>query len=127
MKYLTNEDLHEFLSKSRMELASTHTRLSLPIIIRIYKKMKANLKFPAIKVDGNIICDGHHRYIASLLANYQLEKISWVSSSSIVVIDWDTVSFDQNVWDSPKEVEIRNQQDAIYNEMTLSEIVALLA
>ena len=33
-------------------------------------------KFPPIKVNGNIIVDGHHRYIASKIANVPLETVA---------------------------------------------------
>jgi len=32
-------------------------------------------RFPAIKVDGNIIVDGHHRYIASRIANIPIDIV----------------------------------------------------
>ena len=126
MDRITKEIIVDLLSENEIELSSTHTRLSLPIINRIYKKMLANIKIPAIKVEGNFICDGHHRYVASLLAKYQLERISWVSTSATTVIDWKTVSFDEGDWDTPEEVNLRNRQDAEYNNIPIEEIVELL-
>ena len=49
-------------------LKSTHERLCFPVIKRLYTKMKIGIKFSGIKVDGDLIIDGHHRYLASLLA-----------------------------------------------------------
>lgn len=126
MKNINKEIVLELISNSEIELSSTHTKLSLPIINRIYRKMLANLKIPAIKVQDNQICDGHHRYVASLLANYQLERISWVSSSASIIIDWETVSFDEHDWDTPEEIDLRNRQDAAYNDMPVAKIIALL-
>ena len=47
---ITKEIKVDFISKNEIELASTHTRLFLQIINRIFKKMSANIKIPAIKV-----------------------------------------------------------------------------
>ncbi|MDI9365061.1 MAG: hypothetical protein QM541_08935 [Flavobacterium sp.] len=126
MERITKEMIVEFISKNEIELASTHTRLSMPIINRIFKKMSANIKIPAIKVEGNFICDGHHRYVASLLAKYPLERISWVITSATSVIDWKTVSFDDGDWDTEEEVNLRNRQDADYNNISIEKIVELL-
>lgn len=126
MENINKEIVLELISNSEIELSSTHTKLSLPIINRIYRKMLANLKIPAIKVQDNLICDGHHRYIASLLANYQLERISWVSSAASIIIDWETVSLDEHDWDTPEEINLRNRQDVAYNDMPVAKIIALL-
>ena len=88
--------------------------------------MLADIKIPSIKVEGNFICDGHHRYVASLLANYPLERILWVTTSATTVIDWKTVSFDDSDWDTEDEVNLRNRQDAEYNNISIDKIVELL-
>ncbi len=126
MERITKEIIVEFISKNEIELASTHTRLSLPIINRIFKKMAANIKIPPIKVDGNFICDGHHRYVASLLAKYPLDRISWITTSATTLIDWKTVSFDDGDWDTEEEVNLRNRQDADYNNVPIEKIIELL-
>jgi hypothetical protein len=123
---ITKEIIIEFISKNKIELASTHTRLSFPIINRIFRKMSANIKIPPIKVEGDFICDGHHRYVASLLAKYPLERISWVTTSATTVIDWKTVSFDDSDWDSEDEINLRNRQDAEFNNISIEKIVELL-
>ncbi len=48
-------------------------RVSIPRIKRYVTDMLNGDKFPPIKVDGNVIVDGHHRYIASKLANKQID------------------------------------------------------
>ena len=68
------KNLIEHLFKTQnLQLISTHSHLSLTIIIRIYKKMKVNLSFASIQVDDQVIIDGHHWYVASLLANYEID------------------------------------------------------
>lgn len=88
--------------------------------------MIAGIKILPIKVEGNFICDGHHRYVASLLAKYSLERVSWVTTSATTVIDWKTMSFDESDWDTEDEINLRNRQDAEYNSVSIEEIVEML-
>lgn len=88
--------------------------------------MQAGIKFSPIKVDGDLICDGHHRYVAALLANFPIEKIAWQSSSATTAISWSEVYYDENDWDTAFEVKMRNIQDATYNDLTLDQIEDLL-
>ena len=37
--------------------------------------MSVGIKFSAIKIENNLICDGHHRYIAAILSNFKLEIV----------------------------------------------------
>jgi hypothetical protein len=74
MKQLTKVDIENLFKENNVELKSTHSKLCLPIINRIYRKMVIEIKFPSIKVYGDLIIDGHHRYLASLLAAVTLEK-----------------------------------------------------
>jgi len=60
---VTKETIFEFISKNEIELISVHIKLCLPVINRIYRKMCLGIKFSGIKVENNLICDGHHRYI----------------------------------------------------------------
>lgn len=82
MKTITAEYIIEFLEKNDIKLKSTHSKLSLPIINRITKKMAHGIKFDAIKICDDLIIDGHHRYISSMLTNINLEKISSSKSSA---------------------------------------------
>ena len=67
---VTKKIILEFIRKNEVELNASQTKLCLPIINRIFKKMSAGINFSAIKVENNLICDGHHRYLASLFANF---------------------------------------------------------
>jgi hypothetical protein len=67
------EQLIELMHSGKLELISTHEHLSLPVIERIHKKMTLKLLFGSIQVAENVIINGHHRYLASMLANYTLE------------------------------------------------------
>jgi transcription antitermination factor NusA-like protein len=60
MGYITVEVISENLRSKNIDLLSTHTKLSIPIINRLYKKMVNGIKFDDIKVCENLIIDGHH-------------------------------------------------------------------
>jgi len=81
--------------------------------------MLINLSFTGIRVDGNIIIDGHHRYMASLLANYSLDYIACIRSQAKRSIDWESVKFVEEDWDTPAKIRILNEADARYNDMSV--------
>jgi hypothetical protein len=115
-----------FISNNKIELNSTHKKLCVPIINRMVKKMLANIKFPDIKVDNDLICDGHHRYIASVLANFSLEKIPGNITSATPPVEWESVIFEEDDWDTPEKINMLNELDADYNNMTITEIIELM-
>ena len=88
--------------------------------------MLVGIKFPSIKIDDNLIIDGHHRYLASLLANTDLETIPSNKTSATIVYDWNEVVFDVNDWDTEAKILMLNEQDANNNNITLKEIIELL-
>lgn len=88
--------------------------------------MFAGIKFSGIKVEGKLICDGHHRYIASVLANFNLEKIPSATTSATIPIDWKLVTFELDEWDTEAKINMLNIQDAVYNNITIEKIVELL-
>ena len=126
MKKITKEILVEFISKNELELSSTHTKLCLPVINRIFKKMSAGIKFSGIKIESNLICDGHHRYIASILANFPLERIPGTVTSATTVVHWESVTFEDEDWDTPAKISMLNAQDAEFNNIPIGEIIELL-
>ncbi|MBU3715130.1 MAG: hypothetical protein FGM46_09330 [Ferruginibacter sp.] len=112
--------------KNKIELYPTQSKMSLPIIKRLFKKMTAGIKFNGIKVEGNFISDGHHRYIASLLSDFSLERIPANISSSADLIDWESVDIEEEDWDTPAKIKILNEKDAAYNEISIEKITDLL-
>ncbi len=98
----------------------------MPVINRIFKKMYAGIKFPAIKVENNLICDGHHRYIASIFANFPLDRIPGNVTSATTLVQWELVNFEDEDWDTQAKINMLNQQDAEYNNIPLASIVQSL-
>ncbi len=126
MEKITKEIILDFIQKNKIELISTHQKLCLPIINRIFKKMAAGIKFSVIKVENNIICDGHHRYIASILANFPLEKTPGNITSATSTVPWESVIFDEEDWDTAAKIKMLNENDAKYNNISIDEIAELL-
>jgi hypothetical protein len=126
METLTKEIIVDFIQKNNIELSSTQIKLCVPIINRIYKKMCAGIKFSGIKVQNDLICDGHHRYVASVLAQFPLERIPGIASSSTTVVNWESIVFEEEDWDTAAKIDMLNEQDANYNNLPLAKIVELL-
>ncbi len=126
MNDITKETIGQFISSNDIGLASTQPRLCLPIINRMYRKMSAGIQFPGIKIENNLICDGHHRYIASLLAKFQLEKLPGKTASATTAVDWRCVIFEEEDWDTNAKIKMLNEQDAAFNNMPIEQVAALL-
>ena len=84
--------------------------------------MENGIKFDAIKVSESTIVDGHHRYVASVLADLQLPTIKSATTSATIEFDWKDVEFVEEDWDTPEIIQKMNESDAEYNNMTLEQI-----
>lgn len=126
LETIIKERISEYILKNEVRFAATHKKLCLPIIVRIYKKMCAGIKFSGIKVEDNIICDGHHRYIASILAEYKIEIIQGSKTSATIPVDWKSVTFEDEDWDTATKINMLNEQDAEYNDIALERIIEML-
>ena len=88
--------------------------------------MSIGIKFPSIKVDGDLIIDGHHRYVASLLAGKALETVPSIKTTATVVSEWNAVTIDVNDWDTEAKIRMLNEEDANFNGIDIDEITKLL-
>jgi hypothetical protein len=125
MTEITEEIIKEFLKEKELEYLPTHNKLSLPIINRIYKKMINGIKFEIVKVNENIIIDGHHRYISSELAKSEIEKTSYPKTSATIVYSWNDVVFVNEEWDTDYKILYLNQLDAKYNDLSLEKMIEI--
>lgn len=126
MKNITKEFIQKFLSQNKVELCSTQGKLCIPIIDRIYRKMVLEISFSGIKVDDDLICDGHHRYFASLLANRDIERIPSTRTSATIRVEWELVVFVDEDWDTAAKINMLDEQDAKFNNITTAELAELL-
>lgn len=88
--------------------------------------MKAGIRFPPIKIEGNLICDGHHRYIASIFAEFPLDQISTQTTAATEIIAWNVIVFQEDDWDTPSQIEKLNEEDANYYNMEMARILEIL-
>ena len=116
------------IGRYEIPLLPTQVKLSIPVINRIYKKMKLGIPMPGIKVCDHLICDGHHRYVASLLAKAELWRECTHKTSATIATRWEEVLFVADDWDVHRQQEIIriNQQDARYLQITLHELLKML-
>ena len=125
MKEINKELILKAIAISDNTLLTTHRKLCLPIINRIYKKMIYGLKFDDIKVCETLIIDGHHRYVSSLLANIKLYEAKSSKTSATVEYDWKDVEFVEEEWDTEDKITRLNELDAEFNNMPLEKIIEL--
>ena len=116
---ITSEEIKKYIIGREIVLVSTHHKLSIPVIKRIYKKMVNGIKFDDIKICGNLVIDGHHRYISSLLAEIEIGKIKSLKSSATKEYKWNDIEFDENDWDTISKIQYLNQRDAEYNQVDI--------
>ena len=114
------------MRKSNIELLATQSCLSLPILERMYLKMTHGIKFESIKVDDVLIIDGHHRYIASLLAGVKLDRVPSCRTSATVGCSWQHIALDEKDWDSVAKIRRLNEYDALNNNISLARILEFL-
>lgn len=119
---ITSEEIKKYIISREIVLVSTHHKLSIPVIKRIYKKMVNGIKFDDIKICGNLVIDGHHRYISSLLAEIEIGKIKSLKSSATKECKWNDIEFDENDWDTISKIQYLNQRDAEYNQVDIETI-----
>jgi len=126
---ITSELILSELKKKGSSLRPNQGKLSLPIIDRICKKMQHDLKFNPIHVSSdNLIINGHHRYISSILSGYKIEEVpNYPEPSVLNEFDWNTVEFAEDDWDSPSKIKMLNELDAKYNGMKVGDIEEILS
>lgn len=125
MKDLTLKEIKETLSSKQIELTSTHKKLSIPIVNRIYKKMINGIKFDDIKVFDNLIIDGHHRYVSSIIAGIELDKAKSSKTSATTECSWEEVEFVDEEWDTEDKIRRLNELDAEFNNISLEKVIEI--
>ena len=119
MKRITAESIKSFVNSGNIPLTATQTKLCIPIIFRMCQKMTHGIKFDEIKVCGDLIIDGHHRYLSALMTNFDIGKVESNATSATRATKWKEVEFDEKDWDTPARIAHLNEQDAKYNGLEL--------
>ena len=68
--------VEHFIKNTSHSFQTTHKRVCFIIIQRIYRRVKEGYRFGGVKFNGDLIIDGHHRYIAYKLADVQFESLN---------------------------------------------------
>jgi hypothetical protein len=123
---LTKDQVIALLQEGNMDLVPTQDKLCFPIIKRLYSKMSNGLLMPSIQVDKNVIINGHHRYVASMLAEYPLERVKSITSAAKQQAEWKLVTIADEDWDSAFDIKMYNEEDAKYNELTFEDIIGII-
>jgi hypothetical protein len=125
LEAITEKIIKDYLLHNKIEFKSTHYRLSIPIINRIYKKMKSGIKFDDIKVCENLIIDGHHRYISSLIAKFEIGMAISHKTSATIEYEWDSVDFTLTEWDTQDKIQYLNELDADFNNVSIETMLEM--
>ncbi len=124
MGKLTADFVLEFIKKNNIPLKPTQSNLCLPILNRIYMKMLMGIKFTGIKVANDLIIDGHHRYLASLLAGVPLDRFPSYKTSATTAQSWCEIQFDEEDWDTKAKIDKLNREDAAENKVNLEDFLS---
>jgi hypothetical protein len=116
---ITAEYIKAFIGLNNVPCSATQSRICIPIILRMCRKMAYGIKFDEIKVCDNMIIDGHHRYLSSLIMKFELAQVITNSTSATKAIDWTKVEFDDDDWDTPAKIAYLNKLDASYNGLEI--------
>lgn len=89
-------------------------------------KMTVNLKFYPIQVAEDLIIDGHHRYLASLLSQSAISSTPSSKTVATIRYSWEDIDYVEEEWDTPHKIQMLNKLDAEYNNLTLEKLIVLL-
>ena len=98
-----------------MQYIPTQPKLCMPIIKRMCQKMSHGIKFDDIKICDNLIIDGHHRYLSSLITGIDIGSVLSHKTSATKLVKWFDVEFDETDWDTETKILHLNELDARYN------------
>jgi hypothetical protein len=124
---MTKEILRALMHSGTIALLPTQKSICFPIVSRIYKKMKVGVKTRSIQVhEGSIIVEGHHRYLASLIAEVMLDMVPCPLPSAKDVRQWNFVELVDEDWDNEFTVDKFDREDATFSGLSVSELRELI-
>ena len=119
MDRITADQVKQFIQSNSIELAPSQKKICVPIVNRIYQKMKHGIKFDVIKVVDELVVEGHHRYLSALLADFEIGRVPGVRTAATHEFNWSEVELDINDWDTAAKIEYLNLQDAEFNNVEI--------
>lgn len=75
--------------------------------------MMLGISFKDIKCENDLLVDGHHRYICSILANKKIGIRPYKAPHSAIIYEWKNLNITDKDYDSDKERNKHNLRDSI--------------
>lgn len=106
MHEITYEEVKLFIETNSLKFRPGQNKISYPIIARIHRRLQEGHHFSNIKVQNNVINDGHHRFISlSLLSMNVSCDLAGENTSKQKPFDWKDVQLDFSDYDTEKQKE----------------------
>tara|TARA_B110000967_G_C18880067_1_gene560530 strand:+ start:1222 stop:1599 length:378 start_codon:yes stop_codon:yes gene_type:complete len=110
----------DLVKSGSLKFTATQSAINLPILQRIYKKMKLGIRFDNIRVNNSRIIDGHHRYICSILSESEIGIDEWRIGFTAVDHEWSTITVVENDYEDKDQIRAHNERDAEINGVDIS-------
>ncbi len=82
-------------------LRPTQKAISAPKILRNLQLLADGSEAPAIQISGDMIIEGHHRYVAGKIHGWEPKTVPGNATSATNVTTWKNVITDPADWDNP--------------------------
>jgi len=119
------EEIKEYIENNHLELFPTQSAISVPVIDRMYRKMQYGLQFDDIRISDQLIMNGHHRYLSSLLAGREIGRVRSQRTSATRQHSWQNVHLDTQDWDTKEQVQKFNEEDARFNGIPIEQLTEI--
>ncbi len=120
MDEINLKTVEDLLKSGSLELGAIQNEICLPILQRIYKKMKLGIEFDNIRVRDSRIVNGHHRYICSILSKTEIGIDKWAIPSTAVDYDWSSITIVEIDYENEDQIREHNKRDAEINDVEIS-------
>tara|TARA_R110002126_G_scaffold215411_1_gene361533 strand:+ start:187 stop:567 length:381 start_codon:yes stop_codon:yes gene_type:complete len=118
MEEINLKMIQDLFESGSLELIATQPGVCLPMLQRIYKKMKVGIEFADIRVNDSRIVDGHHRYICSKLLNIDIGiNNNYPIPSTAESHKWEVLVIDEFDFETEEEIKNHNLRDAEINDV----------
>ncbi|MCF6308235.1 MAG: hypothetical protein L3J09_09785 [Flavobacteriaceae bacterium] len=109
----------DLLNSGSLNLIATQERICLPMLQRIYKKMKFGIEFDNLRVNDSRIVDGHHRYICSVLIELEIGMNDYPIASTSVNCNWEDIEIDDIDYETEDQIQDHNIRDSELNNVEI--------
>ena len=81
--------------------------------------MKLGISFKNIQCENDLLVDGHHRYICSILANKEIGIRPYKAPHCVIIYEWKNLKIEEKDYDSDKERKKHNLRDSLRHNADL--------